>query len=73
MFCIVSTVSSVNIGIGLFIIGIRTLLQTNFLYLLSFGFTKSATSENIVSGLVVHITIESFLVSIKYLILYFFP
>jgi hypothetical protein len=65
-----STPSSHMIGIFLFIIGIITFCHISFLYLLSCGFTASATSANMVSILVVGTTILIHFASIKYFILY---
>jgi hypothetical protein len=51
----ISTISSAIIGISLFTIGSISFFHAfnNFLYLLSFGCTATATSHRIVSGLVV--------------------
>ena len=51
----ISTESSKTIGISRFTIGTISFLFFNFLYLLSFGFTATAVSPKIVSGLVVAI------------------
>jgi hypothetical protein len=44
---------SVTIGISLFTIGKTTVFQTKSVYLSSSGFTATAESQSIVSGLVV--------------------
>gem|GEM_PF-1183290 len=65
-----STSSSHIMGIFLFIIGMITFCQISFLYLLSCGFTASATSANIVSILVVGTIILIHFDSMKYFTLY---
>jgi hypothetical protein len=56
----ISTISSAINGISLFTMGKINFFQffNNFLYLLSFGLTAIATSQSIVSGLVVATTIS---------------
>ncbi|OQB42165.1 MAG: hypothetical protein BWY04_00386 [candidate division CPR1 bacterium ADurb.Bin160] len=63
-----TTLSSHMIGMFLFIIGIITFCHINFLYLLSCGFTATATSAKIVLRFFVGTLIETHLDSIKYLI-----
>jgi len=55
----ISTLSSAITGISLFCIGSNTFFPTYFLYLSSLGFTATALSPSIVSGLVVATIIYS--------------
>jgi hypothetical protein len=66
----ISTDSSDMIGISLFMIGIMTVCHINFLYLLSFGFTATATSPKIVSRCVVAICNAIHFDQIKYFRVY---
>ena len=65
---LISACLSGIIGIILPTIGMITFFPITLLYLLSKGFTATATSPNIVSGLVVAISIYSSLSSRKYFI-----
>jgi hypothetical protein len=64
----ISTISSAISGISEFTIGSISFFQAfiSFLYLLSFGFTATATSHSSVSGLVVATTTSLSLQDTKY-------
>ena len=63
-----STYSSATIGISLFIIGSTTVFPIRWVYLSSSGWTATAVSPSIVSGLVVATIISSFPSGVLYLI-----